>query len=783
MQALVQYLSQLLFGRRKFFLGLFAFITVALAISASQLRVDAGFAKMIPLQHPYMQTFMNYQSTFGSANRVLIALRTKDGQDIYNPEFFDTLKKVTDEVFFLPGTDRATVTSLFTPNVRFIEVVEEGFAGGNVIPAEVIGKLAEGGLAKEDLDLVRTNVLKSGHVGRLVSNDFQGAMVVASLLEQDPTTGAKLDYKEVAKKLEAIRTTYENDKVDLHIIGFAKAVGDIADGAAGVLVFFVVAFFITAALLYWYSGSGKITGLALICAIVPVIWLLGILPLIGFGIDPLSILVPFLIFSIGVSHAVQMTNAWKLEVVSGLTPLEAAKTSFAKLFVPGAMALLANAVGFMVIVFIAIDIVRELAITASLGVAVMIVTNKMLLTILLSYLNLTPAETAKLKSQGGEVRGDAVWRRIKVFATPKAAMVVLVATSVLLAAAAIQSRNMKTGDLGKGIPELWDDSRYNQDIVAIVDSFSIGVDILSVIVESKDIDGACTHFEVMDAIDRFEAHMRDVYGVQSTISLAGISKTINAGWNEGNPRWRVHSRNQAVLAQSVTPVDTGTGLLNTDCSAMQVLIFTSDHQGETLRHIIQEIKDYTAANPQPNIQFLLASGNMGVMAATNEAVDEAEAIMLMLLFAAISLLCYAEFRSVPAVLCIVVPLAIVAVLCNALMATLGIGLKVSTLPVVALGVGVGVDYGIYLFERMKHALADGDSLPDAFHKALQQRGTAAIFTAITMSVSVGTWAFSALKFQADMGILLAFLFLVNMLGAIFVLPALAAYLVRDKVTK
>ncbi|REH37571.1 hypothetical protein DFR26_1346 [Paraperlucidibaca baekdonensis] len=776
MQGFVQSLSDLLFGRRKFFLGLFAVMTVLLGMSASQLRVDAGFAKMIPLEHPYMKTFTEYQKTFGGANRVLIALRTKDGKDIYNPEFFDSLKKVTDEVFFLPGIDRATVTSLFTPNVRFIEVVEEGFAGGNVIPATFQG-------TPEDLEKVRSNVLKSGHVGRLVSNDFQGAMITSSLLEVDPTTGEKLDYQVVAKKLEDIRSKYANDNVDIHIIGFAKAVGDIAQGAAGVLVFFVVAFFITALLLLWYSGSAKITGLALICAIVPVVWLLGILPLIGFGIDPLSILVPFLIFSIGVSHAVQMTNAWKLEVVGGHTPLEAAQAAFSKLFVPGAMALLANAVGFMVIVFIAIDIVRELAITASLGVAVMIITNKMLLTILLSYLKLSPKETAKLQGQGGEVRGEWMWSRIKVFATPKAATAVLVVTAILMGGAALKSRDMKTGDLGKGIPELWDDSVYNQDIAAIVDSFSIGVDVLSVIVKSKDIDGACTDFSVMDSIDRFENYMRNVHGVQSTISLAGLSKVVNAGWNEGNPRWRVHSRNQAVLAQSVTPIDTGTGLLNTDCSVMQVLIFTKDHQGETLTHIMQEVKDYTAANPHPNIDFLLASGNVGIMAATNEAVDEAEAIMLMLLFAAISLLCYAEFRSVPAVLCIVVPLAIVAVLCNALMATLGIGLKVSTLPVVALGVGVGVDYGIYLFERMKHAMADGDDLPSAFHKALQQRGTAAIFTAITMSVSVGTWAFSALKFQADMGILLAFLFLVNMLGAIFVLPALAAFLVKDKHAK
>lgn len=773
MQQFVQSLSDLLFGRRKFFLGLFAAITVLLALSASQLRVDAGFAKMIPLEHPYMKTFTEYQKTFGGANRVLIALRTKDGQDIYNAEFLKTLKSVTDDVFFLPGIDRPTVTSLFTPNVRFIEVVEEGFSGGNVIPASFAG-------TPEDLELVRGNVLKSGHVGRLVSNDFKGAMVSAELLEVDPNTGEKLDYQEVAKKLEAIRTKYASDTVSVHIIGFAKAVGDIAEGAAGVLVFFVVAFFITALLLLWYSGSAKLTGLALICAFVPVVWLLGLLPLIGFGIDPLSILVPFLIFSIGVSHAVQMTNAWKLEVVSGADGFTAAKNSFSSLFVPGAMALLANAVGFMVMIYIAIDIVRELAVTASLGVAVMIVTNKMLLTILLSYLNLSPAETEKLRKQGGEDRGEWLWKRIQVFARPKAAIVVLSVTAVLLAGAAIKSRDMKTGDLGKGIPELRDDSVYNQDINAIVNSFSIGVDLLSVIVQGKNIDGACTDFEVMDAVDRFESYVKNIHGVQGTISLAGASKVVNAGWNEGNPRWRVHSRNRDVLAQAVTPIDTGTGLLNTDCSAMQVLIFTKDHQGESITHIIQEIKDYVAANPQKKIDFKLASGPVGVMAATNEAVDQAEVVMLILLFASISLLCYAEFRSIAAVLCIVVPLAIVAVFCNALMATLGIGLKVSTLPVVALGVGVGVDYGIYLFERMKHSLEEGETLADAFHKALQQRGTAAMFTAVTMSISVGTWAFSALKFQADMGILLAFLFMVNMLGAIFVLPALAAFLVKTK---
>jgi len=764
----VSAIGQVLFRWRRAFLALFVLITLALAWSATHLRVDAGFQKMIPLKHEYMQTFTEYQNTFGGANRVLLALRTEDA-DIYTPRFFNTLRAVTDEVFFLPGVERSSVTSLFTPNVRFIEVVEDGFAGGNVIPATFSG-------TPEDLEVVRANVLKSGRVGRLVSNDFKGALVSAELLEVDPATGARLDYAAVAGKLEEIRSRYQKDGISVHIIGFAKAVGDISEGARAVLTFFLVAFLITAVLLYFYSASAKLTAVALICAMIPVVWLLGLLPLLGYGIDPMSILVPFLIFSIGVSHAVQMTNAWQLEVIGGADGLTAAHHSFLKLFMPGAMALLANALGFMVILYIEIDMVRELAITASLGVALMIVTNKMLLTILLSWMRLSPAEMQR--AAGRKSRGDWLWGRLRHAAEPRTALLILSAAAVLLALGAWQSRDLRTGDLGKGIPELHDDSRYNRDTAAIVDSFSIGVDVLSVIAQSRNVNGACTDFTIMDTLDRFESTMRNVHGVQGVLSLPGMAKTVNAGWNEGNPRWRVLSRDPNILAQSVTPIDTSTGLLDTDCNAMQIMIFTRDHQGTTIAHVVNEVKKFIAANPSENLQLKLASGNVGVMVATNEAVDAAEVTMLLLLFGSIGLLCLIEFRSWRATLCIILPLAIVAVLCNALMALLGIGLKVSTLPVIALGVGVGVDYGIYLYERMQNEQLKGVGLSAAFLEALRQRGTAIGFTAATMSIGVGTWAFSALKFQADMGILLAFMFIVNMLGAILLLPALAAFLVK-----
>lgn len=760
----VEALAAIIFSHRRLLLAVFALITVALGVSALQLRVDAGFGKTIPLQHPYMKTFTEYQKTFGGANRVLVALTRKSG-DIFTADFLATLKRATDEVFFIPGVERSSVVSMFTPNARYIEIVEEGFTGGNIVPATFHG-------SPEELRKVRENVLKSGELGRLVASDMKSALIRAELLEVDPATGQRIDYAVVARQLEQIRTQFQSDDVEVNIIGFAKAIGDIADGARGVLLFFLIAFVITALLLLIYCRSVKLTALSLVVALLPVLWLLGLLPLLGYGIDPLSILVPFLIFSIGVSHAVQMTNAWKIEVEGGANRLDAARGAFLKLFTPGALALIANALGFLVIMLIKIDIVRELGITASLGVVLMIVTNKVLLPILLSHTTIRCRVGAHRES-----RLAPLWNRVAGLADRRRAAQVLAGALLVLGVGAWKAHEVKTGDLGAGLPELHDQSRYNRDNAAITSRFAIGVDVLSVIVQTHNAGEApCLNHDVMNAIDRFTWHMRNVEGVHSVLALTDIAKTVNAALNEGNLKWRALPRNPQSLAQAIGPVDTSTGLLNSDCSAMQVLLFTENHQGATIARIVREVKAFRAGQADPRIEFKLGSGNVGVMAATNEAVDAAEFEMLAALFGAISLMCLLAFRSVAATLCIVLPLALVSVLCNALMALLGIGLKVSTLPVIALGVGVGVDYGIYLYGYLRRHLESGLPLSKAFEQALRQRGTAIVFTALTMGLGVGTWAFSALKFQADMGVLLAFMFLVNMLGAVLLLPALAAWL-------
>ena len=736
--------------------------------SATALKVDAGFNKLLPLEHPYMKTFVKYQTEFGGANRILIAI-TVDKGDIFTPEFFSTLKNITDEVFFIPGVDRAQVKSLFTPNVRFIEIVEDGFAGGNVIPADFQG-------TADDLTRVRKNIIKSGQVGRLVANDFSGAMITAGLLENDPTTGERVNYQQVAQHLEDIRQKHETSNI--HIIGFAKVVGDITDGAQNVLLFFTIAFVITAMLVYVYSLSPWLTILPLLTSLTAVAWQLGLLPLLGYGIDPMSILVPFLVFAIGVSHGVQMINSVRTEIYAGASHHDAAKTSFERLLFPGGIALASDTIGFLTILLIKIEIIQEMAITASIGVAVIILTNLVLLPVLISYL---PQSGQNLQQRliDRTQRLKPFWHRLSAFSSQPLATATIIISLILLVTGLWKGAEIEIGDLEQGVPELRSNSRYNLDSAIITDRFSIGVDILTVIAETR-ADGCIDH-DIMSTIDRFNWRMQNIDGVQSVISLPTLARLYNAGWNEGNPKWQVLPRNQQVLVQAVSPVDTSTGLLNEDCSAMPVLIFTTDHKAKTIARIVEGVKDYETNNANNAVHFKLASGNVGVMAATNEAVEAAQFPMLLYVYAAIITLCLLTFRSLRATVCIVLPLGLVSTLAYALMSALGIGLKVSTLPVVALGVGIGVDYGIYIFNRLHEQLDKGMSLRDAYEQTLNMTGNAVLFTGLTLGIGVFTWIFSDLQFQVDMGILLTFMFLLNMIAAITLLPALAAVLYRKHI--
>jgi len=762
-------LEKLFFSSRGLFLIILLALTVFLGYNAANVGLDSRSEKYIPLEHEYIKNHLRHAGDLSSGlNNIKIVVESTNG-DIFNAEYMETLRQINDEVFFIKGSDRSKLKSLWTPNVRWTEVTEEGFQGGPVIPATYNGD-------DESLEQLRQNILKSGQVGRLVSNNFKSTMIDIPLYETDPETNKALNPKELADTLEEkIRNKYNSETIVVHIIGFPKKMADLIEGAGNVATFFLMAIVITTVLLYVYSRCIRGTLIPVICSIVAVVWQLGVLNLIGYGIDPYSMLVPFLVFAIGISHGVQIINGIAIESGRGSNKEMSARLAFRGLYVPGMLALLSDAIGFLTLLFIEINVIQELAIAASIGVAVIIVTNLILLPLLMSYVGIS--QSGINHAEKVELAEPKLWKGIAKFTQPKMASIAIIVAAALAVGGVIGSQNLKIGDLDKGAPELRQDSRYNKDNAFVVDNYSTSSDVLVIMAETPA--EKCATFEALDAMDRLMWEMENVPGVQSTVSLVSVTKLMGKAYNEGNPKWSALSRNQNILNSSVQRAPAG--MLNQTCSMAPVIIFLNDHKAETLENAVKAAEEFAKGyENNENIQFKLASGNAGVEAATNEVIAKAQNLMLVFVYIVVSVLCFITFRSFRAVLCIITPLALTSILCQALMAQMGIGVKVATLPVIALGVGIGVDYGIYIYSRLEALLIEGLSLHDAFFKTLKTTGKAVSFTGLTLAIGVGTWIFSPIKFQADMGILLTFMFIWNMVGSLILLPALSRFILKPE---
>lgn len=606
-------------------------------------------------------------------------------------------------------------------------------------------------------------------------------MITAELNELDEN-GKQLDYVAYNQVLEQqIRAQFEDDAFEIQIIGFAKQIGDIADGASAVLEFCLLALLLTAAAVYWYCHSVRFTLLALGCSLTSLIWQFGSLRLLGYGLDPLAVLVPFLVFAIGVSHGVQQINYIVREIACGKSAEEAARSSFSGLLIPGTLALVTAFVSFVTLLLIPIPMVRELAITASLGVAYKIVTNLVMLPLVASMLKVDGSYAAA-EERSRERRARWLHGLARLAEWRNAQLVLGVALLVFLTAI-WQSHDRVVGTLQAGAPELREDARFNLDAVSIAGNYDIGLDWLSVVFEvrpdeSGEVTGACENVSLGQYQDRFVWAMQGVPGVLSVASFSSGMRQFNEGYNEGNPKMSavpIDVMNYSSLATEVARIS---GIMRADCSMTAVHLYLADHKATTINRVIEAAKAFRAEFPMAGVSVRLASGNAGVLAAINEEVEKSEMPMLLYVYAAIALLVFAVYRDLRAVLVCCLPLTIGTFIGYWFMKELQIGLTIATLPVMVLAVGIGVDYAFYIYNRLQLHQANGQPIVKAVEHALLEVGVATIFTAITLAIGVATWAFSELKFQADMGKLLAFMFMVNMVMAMTVLPAFAVWLER-----
>lgn len=770
-----------LFNHRLVVLVLCALVTLLLALQLPRLQLNASFEKMVPTGHPYVVNYLKYRSELsglGNAVRIAVVAKSgnkggekgneKGGASIYDAHYMETLQQLSDEVFLLPGVDRAFMKSLWTPTTRWSGVTENGLEGGPVIPQGYNGSAAS-------LQQLRHNIERSNEIGQLVARDQQSSTIVVPLLA-NTADGKPLDYSIFSKSLEQLRAKYQARGVDIHITGFAKVVGDLIEGLQLILLFFGAAIAVTTAILYAYTRCVRSTFLVVACSLVAAVWQLGLLPLLGYELNPYSVLVPFLVFAIGMSHGAQKMNGIMQDIGRGMHRVVAARFTFRRLFLAGLMALLCDAVGFAVLMVIKIEVIQELALIASLGVAVLIFTNLILLPVLLSYIGVSPtAARLSLREEQAEQAGLAaprLWRVLDLF-THRFWATITVAVSVLLAAAGfLVSMKLQIGDLDPGAPELRADSRYNRDAAYMSAHYGASSDVLAVMVTTPD--QGCSNVDTLLRLDQLEWQLSQVPGVESTNSLARLNRAASIGLNEGSPKWYdlINSQSMANTVTARAP----RGLYNDSCNLLTVYAYLADHKADTLSRVVESVESFAKQNDTAEVKFLLAAGNAGIEAATNIVVKHANREMLFWVYGAVTLLCLLTFRSWRATVCTVVPLVLTFILCEALMVGLRIGVKVATLPVIALGVGIGVDYGLYVMSMLLNRIRQGDTLSQAYRQSLRFTGKVVLLTGITLAIGVATWAVSPIKYQADMGILLAFMFIWNMVGALVLLPALAYFL-------
>jgi predicted RND superfamily exporter protein len=773
------WLERLIFNNRMVVMAVCVVVTLMLAYQTTKLVFNASFEKMLPQSHPYIKNYLaNKGDLRGLGNSIRVVVENTTG-DIFEPEYLDVLRQINDDLVLTTGVDRAWVKSVWTPAVRWNEVTEEGFQGGPVMPDNFDG-------STEKVARLKQNIGRSGIVGSLVASNFKSAMVFVPLLDTDPGTGKRLDYSVFSKQIESnIRTKYEaagKGKIKVHVVGFAKLVGDLIDGLMQVMTYFGLAALIAAIVIFLYTRCIRSTALVILCSVVAVIWQLGLVATFGFELDPYSILVPFLVFAIGVSHGVQKMNGIMQDVGRGTHRLVAARYTFRRLFLAGMTALLADAVGFGVLMLIDIPVIKDLALTASIGVAGLVVTNLLLLPVFLSFTGVSlKAAQRSLQEESEESRGKgagAIWSLLDHFTERRWATRAIVVSLLLAIAGFAVSLNLKIGDLDPGAPELRPNSRYNKDNRYVNTNYSLSSDQFAVILKTP-VEGAIKYEPLIEA-DRLALALREVEGVQTTVTMGDSIRVITAGSYEGSPKWFTLNRNQEVLNYGGQQACfDNPDVINSTISVTPVIAYLTDHKAETLDRVLKVAEEFVKKHSTPDLQFQLAAGNSGIEAATNIVVKNANRTMLLYVYGAVIILCFITFRSWRAVVVAVVPLILTSILCEALMVMLGIGVKVATLPVIALGVGIGVDYALYLLSMQLTYQRQGMPLGEAYQKAVQFTGKVVGLVGITLAGGVVTWSLSPIKFQADMGILLTFMFIWNMIGALILIPALSHFLLRD----
>lgn len=723
------------------------------------LWMESPVIDQFPSNHEYVQTFLKYSNIFSGASRVVIQLELKEG-DIFTRETLEKIDRITKQLELLPGINNYQVSSLAHRKVKTSVYDTERGVVRNSIMWPNIPK------TPEEMAAFKKRVYTApGVVGTLVSRDAKATLIVAGFFDK------QLDPKTIYGRIEKITSKEEDSNTSIQVIGRPIMLGYLLTRMPELFWLFLatVGSVLVVLTLYFRDFRGVLVPMA--TAIMSALWGLGFMGLMRINFDPLIIVVPFIISARALSHSVQLIERYYEEYGARRDRVEAAVATFDGLFTPGVVGVLADVIGVGLVWLTPIPLLKKLALAGGFWVITILVSNVIFNPVLLSYLS---PPTIKKKTEGKAI--DRLMAMIARWCVGPRRYVIFGVTGVAMVVAFLFARLVVIGDVNPGSPILWPDSIYNLDTERIAKKFR-NTDELTVVVEGQTAD-AIKNPKVLRIIGAFQRHMESIPEVGSTSSIADLFPGSIALYHGNDPRWELIPEDpresgffMELLFQGSEPGDM-VRYVTIDKKNANITINLMDHKGVTLRRVVAHAKEFIKNNPLPGAKFRLAGGLGGLTAAINEVVTRYEAQITFLAFLGIFAICALSYRSFLAGLLFLIPLGLSNYLCYALMGAKGIGMDINALPVVSLGVGLGVDYGLYIISRTREEFAVSNDVAGSITTAICTSGKAVLFTAGTMVLGVVFWAFSFMKFQADMGLLLVFWMIMSMSGSLTLLPAL-----------
>ncbi len=737
-------------------------ITAFFATYARKVEMYSQFADLLPQGHPYIKAYNHFRQTFGGANVVVLAVTVKKG-DIFNAQTLQKIRYVTEAVDQIDGVNHYQVASIAHVKIRKLETGSGGLIVSRpVLPEDITPD------PKELLRLKEAMFNNDIVYEKYISADGKSALILAGFNEE------RLDYRNIHREIMKIKEKVEDENTVLYASGEPVLKGWVWFHTGELaMIFGATAIFVFGTLVVYFRRLYGWT-LPVVGTCVQAIWGLGFTALLGYNLDPLILVIPLLISARAASHAVQMIERYFEELETTGDRHTAVERAFTELIIPGAIGVLADAAGILVLSVATIPLIRKLAFFGAFWGFSNIFTILMLIPLLLSVLP-TPRHTRHYVPRWMVAFLHAVGE----FCTHRTYRWVIVAvTAVIVALGLQQAMHIPIGETEAGSPLLWPNSHFNASTRSINANFA-GANQFVIYLEGGR-SNVLKEPAVLETLESFRRYMLAQPEAGGTRDLPTLVRSVNRLYHYNDPKWQVIPPDAAGVGNMTFMYEAGAPVpgvileyMDFDAKDGQLVVFYKDAKGTTIENAVGRAKAFIAAHPVDGLTFRLGGGTIGTTAALNDEIaysDKANMALIVLAIYVLVTLSYGSFVAGNMVMTTLVAAGVVSFLYIGLK---GIGLNINTLPVTAVGMGIGVDYILYVVDRIKREygrLGDADM---AIKRAISTSGMAVTFTATTLVGGVLPWYFlSSLRFSAEMAMLLALLMLTHWLAAITLVPAL-----------